>query len=221
MSTLSVPVALIDDHALFRGVLADMINAVEGYHVVAEAGNGAEYIEVLRDKPQIAVAIVDLHMPVMDGYDTIAWIKQNTPGTRALALTFEHTEAAMERALKCGACGFLLKTVSKDEFKNALDQVATVEHYHHDGIEKHLDSGTTIANIEAMRKKLRRMLTEREVEFVRLSCDPADHTYDRIAEIMDVHRRTIDGFRESVFAKFGVKSRAGMVIHAYTWGVAK
>src|SRR5436190_3142611 len=161
MPTTSVlPIALIDDHALFRGVLADMINLIGGYQVVVQAGNGEEYIKAIEAGAQVAVAIVDLHMPVMDGYATIEWIRATTPGTRALALTFEKTEEAMLRALRAGACGFLLKDVGKQEFQRALEQVATLGHYHNDDVVRSLNGPCDpVARYEEMRAKTLATLT--------------------------------------------------------------
>lgn len=214
-----IPIALVDDHALFRGILADMINGLEGYEVVVEAAHGEDYIAQAAGKC-IAVAIVDLHMPVMDGYRTIAWIRANAPQTRAMALTFEKTEEAMVRALRAGACGFLLKDVSKSVFKEALDRVATVGHYHDDELAQLLiPSKPEHRNGHANRSLVE--LTDREAEFLQLVCDEEEYTYDRIADLMRVHRRTVDGYRESVFSKFGIKSKVGLVLFAMKSGVVK
>ena len=217
-----IRIALVDDHALFRNILADMIDTQAGYEVAVQAGNGVEYQEAMQHVPPVDVAVVDLHMPVMDGYATIEWIRSNTPHTRALALTFEKTEEAMVRALRAGACGFLLKDVTAAVFKDALHQVATLGHYHSDEVVLAVGSTTEQhVTYERRRARILEYISEREVEFIRLVCDEAEHTYDRIAELMDVHRRTVDGYREAVFHKLGVKSKTGLVICAYKWGLVK
>gem|GEM_PF-160296 len=223
MSTQPViPVALVDDHALFRGILADMINGLGGYQVVVEAGNGEEYQQAMVNGPQVAVAVVDLHMPVMDGYATIAWIRATSPNTRALALTFEKTEEAMMRALRAGACGFVLKDVHKSVFKNALDQVATVGHYYDDELFHVLTTnGQAKAHGDQEKTRTLEQLTDREAEFLCLVCHEAEYTYDQIADRMQVHRRTVDGYRESLFSKFNIKSKSGLVMFAMRWGVVK
>lgn len=212
-----VPIALIDDHDLFRNALCDMIGLLGGYKVVAQAGHGREYQETIADGRRVAVAIVDLHMPVMDGYETIAWIRANTPGTRALALTFEHTEEAAERALRAGACGFLRKDISKNTFLDALNQVAVLGHYHHP---------SEVRQAQALRKEHEQRrgmalssLTERELAFIKLVCSEDEFTNDQVAERMGVHRRTVDGYRETVYGKCDVKTKAGLVVFAYKWGI--
>ncbi|MBK6540233.1 MAG: response regulator transcription factor [Flavobacteriales bacterium] len=75
--------ALVDDHHLMRSGLAAMLNGLDGYRVTIEAANGRELIEALRDATPPAIAIVDLNMPVMDGYATIGWLRTNAPGDPA------------------------------------------------------------------------------------------------------------------------------------------
>ena len=220
METPAIPIALVDDHTLFRSMMAEMLEGIPQYRVVLEASHGVEYMRAIKNGTEISVAVVDLHMPLMDGYETIAWIRANTPGTRALALTFEGSEEAQERALRAGACGFLRKDVGKNVFKDALDQVATLGHYHNDTPQEPADplvAPTT--RYERSRAEVHAQLTDREVEFVHLICDEAEYTYDEVAKRMQIHRRTVDGFRESVFEKFNLKSKAGLVIFAFKWGL--
>ncbi|MEO8591179.1 MAG: response regulator transcription factor [Flavobacteriales bacterium] len=222
MPTKPLPIALVDDHTLFRGVLADMINLIGDYEVVVEAGHGGEYIEAVKQGRHVAVAIVDLHMPVMDGYATMEWIREHSPGTRSLALTFENTEDAMVRALRSGACGFLRKDVCKNEFKMALDQVSTQGYYHNGDIAQAQSTASEPrAPYHRERDHIHAALTTREAEFITLVCDVAEYTYDQVADRMGVQARTVDGYREAVFDKFNIKSKAGLVIFAYKWGIVK
>lgn len=217
-----VPVALVDDHTLLRTALADMINSFDDYRVVLEAANGEELKQAIRNGPEVAIAIVDLHMPIMDGYATIEWLRDTTPDTRAVALTFEHSEAALVRALRSGACGFLLKDVCKEFFKESLDQVASIGHCHSNDVLHRLNNHSDLRTAyERTRARKLELLSEREGEFLGLVCHEDEYTYDQIADRMGVHRRTIDGFRESVFGKFGIKSKAGLVLFAFKWGIAK
>jgi len=97
-----------------------------------------------------------------------------------------------------------------------LDQVAMVGHYQNNieftdeelGLERNVPEGVDL-------------LSEREIEFIRLSCDTRELTYENIGEVMDVHRRTLDGYRNSVFAKLNVKTRAGLVFAAMKYGIVE
>jgi DNA-binding NarL/FixJ family response regulator len=215
-TTRPVRVALVDDHALFRTSLAGMIDRMGGYKVVVEAAHGEECMDAMAEEP-VDLAIVDLHMGIMDGYATIAWIAKEHPATRALALTFEKTESAMLRSLRAGACGFLLKDVRMEVFKQALDEVVSHGHYMGDEQQHALlaEGGHRPANA------VMEQFTGREAEFTRLVCHENEYTYDQIADIMQVHRRTVDGFREGIFKKFGIRSKTGLVLFAYKWGVVE
>ncbi|MBK6343777.1 MAG: response regulator transcription factor [Flavobacteriales bacterium] len=217
METPAIPIALVDDHTLFRSMMAEMLEGIPQYRVVLEASHGVEYMRAIKNGTEISVAVVDLHMPLMDGYETIAWIRANTPGTRALALTFEGSEEAQERALRAGACGFLRKDISKSVFLDALNQVAVLGHYHHP---------SDVRQAQALRKEHEQRrsvalssLTDRELAFIRLVCNEHELTNDQVAERMGVHRRTVDGYRETVYRKCDVKTKAGLVVFAFKWGI--
>lgn len=217
-----IPVAVLDDQTLFRQVLADMIDGLERYKVVLQAGDGHEYLEAVKNGVHVAVAVVDLRMPGMDGYEVISWMRTHTPATRTLAITFDLNEEAMVKAIRAGACGFLLKTVGKRGFRIALDRVATIGHYVDETQQDQLrEQANALSEYEAERERVLGRLTERELEFVRLAAHEDEYTYEEVAARMNVSLRSVHGYRESVFAKFGIKSKAGLVIFAFKWGLAK
>lgn len=209
-----IPLALIDDHTLFRSALADMLAGDTRFHVVVQAAHGAEYLRAVQGGAQVAVAVVDLHMPIMDGFDTIAWMRDHTPGTRAIALSFDLSEEVRQRALKAGACGFLRKDTTKNNFLEALMQVAVVGQLAPDA-EQH-DQRAEQAH---SRSELLAKLSQRELEYMRLLCANGDSTAEQLAAQMQVGVRTVDGYREGAYRKCQVHSRAGLVAFAYKWGL--
>lgn len=215
-------VALVDDHTLVRKGLVGLISSLGDYEVVLEAGNGKEFQKELSGGPHVDIAIVDLHMPVMDGYDTIAWIKETSPELRAIALTFEHSEDAVIRAVRSGARGFILKDIEPLELKCALDSLMLTGYYHTDLVQSGLMNsfgGRTAQEREQAR--VLGMITPRELEFLKLVCSAEEPTYERIGDVMDVHRRTVDGYRQALFDKFDIKSKTGLVLFAMKWGIVK
>jgi len=215
-----IPIALIDDHTLVRKGLAELLNSVGGYCVKVEAGNGQEMIRALADGATVSMAIVDLNMPIMNGYETLHWLRENRPDIRTIALTFECTEEAVMKAMRNGARGYLLKDIEPTELKIALDAVMHTGFYHTDLVHSSLmqNVGKRTAP-ERLRAELFGQLTAREVEFLTLVCDPMEHTYEGIAAHMNVSRRTVDGYRENLFQKFGVKSKTGLVLVAMRLGL--
>ena len=133
--------ALVDDHHLMRSGLATMLNGLDGYRVTIEAANGRELIEALRDATPPAIAIVDLNMPVMDGYATIAWLRTNAPEILPLALTFDAGDDALVRAMRAGARGFVLKNVRPPVLRAALDSLVLTGYYHSEAVHESLMQG--------------------------------------------------------------------------------
>jgi two-component system, NarL family, invasion response regulator UvrY len=213
-------VALVDDHHLVRNGLAGIVNSMGGYRVSMEAANGRELIELLRDKAAPALTIVDLNMPVMDGYQTIAWLREHRPDIRCLALTFDAGDDALVRAMRAGARGFVLKTVRPAVLKHALDSLINTGYYlSEEGHETLRSNPEFRTREERERERLRAEITVREKEFLRLVCSEKEPTYEEIAHAMGVHRRTVDGYRESLFTKFNLRSKTGLVLFAMRCGV--
>jgi DNA-binding CsgD family transcriptional regulator len=70
-------------------------------------------------------------------------------------------------------------------------------------------------------KRVEDLITDREMTFLQLVCDKEEYTYERISELMNVSRRTVDGYRESLFSKFSIKSKIGLVLFAIKYGLVK
>ncbi len=199
-----------------------MINGLDGYRVSFEASNGVELIECLGKLKEPHIVVVDLHMPIMNGFETLAWLRENKPNLRTLALTFDETEDAVIRAVRNGARGFLLKNSRKGLFKNALDSLMLTGYYHSEAVHTSLlDSPDLKTNYEVAREQLMGKITPREMEFLRLVCSDNEHTYEEIGALMGVHRRSVDNYRISLFDKFQVKSKVGLVIMAVRWAMVK
>ncbi len=218
-------VALVDDHHLMRNGLTTTVNGFGVYQVVIEAGHGGELVEAIEllrkvGQPLPRIAIVDLNMPVMDGYATITWLKANAPEVLPLALTMDSADTVVARAVHLGARGFLLKTVRPAVLKLALDSLVLTGYYYSDKVGEAMRSNAVgHANQLRDQKDIRSGITAREMEFLQLVCDPSEPTYEQIADRMGISRRTVENHRVALFEKFGIKSKAGMVLFAVRWGL--
>lgn len=214
-------VAMVDDHNLVRKGLVSLVNSFSGYKVVLEAAHGGELLALLPEAQTIDLAIVDLNMPVMDGFATITALYQASPGTRCIALTFDGSEEAVIRAVRVGARGFLRKDVEPDVFKMALDRVRDTGYYESDLVREVLTNSELKTTYERQREKILEAVTDRELEIIRLACSPEELTYEEIAHRMGLKPSTVEAHRKHIFDRFGIKSKAGLVIFAYRWGVAR
>lgn len=220
-------VALVDDHHLMRNGLVTTVNGLGNYRVTLEAGNGKELIDQLQDLAHNApdmptIAIVDLNMPVMDGFATMSWLREHAPEVLPLALTFDATDDAMVRAVHAGARGFVLKSARPGVLKTALDSLALTGYYYTEELVDAKVRGVEWKNREEReRERILAKISPREREFLLLVCDEEEFTYEQIAEHMNVHRRTVDNYRIALFEKFDIKSKTGLVLFALRWGLLK
>jgi DNA-binding NarL/FixJ family response regulator len=119
-------VLLADDQALFREGLRTLLSAHPGVEVVAEAGNGEEAIAMLeRSAPD--VVLMDLRMPVLDGIQATARMRDRWPDIPVLVLTTFDDDASLFGALRAGAAGYLLKDVSSETLLSAITAAARGE----------------------------------------------------------------------------------------------
>jgi DNA-binding NarL/FixJ family response regulator len=207
-------VALVDDHSLLRNGLAAIINSFDGYKVVMEADHGQHFIDQLKGKQAPDILLLDITMPVMNGYETAEWTRVNLPETKILVLSMMESDTIIINMLKRGAKGYLLKDSKPDVFHKALNSVrdngfyinekvtGKMLHYLNDGI------GSGSRSVE---------LTDREIQFLKLCC--SDLTYKSIAKEMFISPRTVDSYRDNLFEKLGVSSRTNLVIYAMRNGI--
>ncbi len=195
--------ALVDDHQLLRNSLADLLQS-HGYLVMAQASNGQELINNLKTNIQLDVVLMDVNMPVMDGFETTKWLSDNHPKIKVIALSMYNSEPIIIKMVRAGAKGYLLKDASPNELCKAIKTVHENDFYFNESINSKLL--ITINNNNSHE------LTEREKEF--LSHCATDMTYKEIADIMYVSPRTIDGYRDQLFIKLDAKSRTGLVLYA-------
>ncbi|MEM9326971.1 MAG: response regulator transcription factor [Bacteroidota bacterium] len=196
-------VALVDDHKLFREGIKRIVNSFVGFQVVLEANSGEEFLDRLKDEIDIDIALVDIKMRQMDGFEVTKWLSQHRPDTQVLALSMYGDEIDIIKMLKCGAKGYLLKDVAPDELNRALEDVVHKGFYVDDRV------GQILIKIPTSPEKA---FSDGEMGFLKWCC--TELTYKEIADKMCVSPRTVDGYRESLFAKLGVKNRVGLVIYA-------
>ena len=121
-----IRVLLADDQALFREGLRTLLSTHPGVEVVAEACNGEEAI-ALMDRSAPDVVLMDLRMPVLDGIQATARMRDRWPAIPVLVLTTFDDDASLFGALRAGAAGYLLKDVSSETLLSAITAAARGE----------------------------------------------------------------------------------------------
>ncbi len=110
---------LADDHTILRDGIRALLSAEADLDVVGEASNGAEILEILENTPA-DVVLMDVQMPVLDGFATMPELRQRFPDVRVLVLTMLDNENYVARMLEAGALGYVLKNAAITEITYAI-----------------------------------------------------------------------------------------------------
>ena len=119
-----VTIAIVDDHAMLRQAINLRLNLL-GYKVILEAENGKVFLDDLPKLPASPdICLLDINMPVMDGFETAIELKKNWPHIKILFFSMHNSNAFVSKANQIGADGFLSKDASLEELKQALKKVS-------------------------------------------------------------------------------------------------
>jgi DNA-binding NarL/FixJ family response regulator len=200
-------VLVVDDHALFRTGVANIINQEGDLRVVAEAGNGVEAVAAYeRHHPD--VTLLDLRMPVMDGVEVVRQIRARDPRARVIVLTTYDTDDEIARALKAGAKAYVLKDVSAEDLIGCIRNVLAGKIYLAPAAAAKLAEG--VAHVQ---------LTPRELATLRLTADGKANK--EIANELGISERTVKTHLGHLFEKLGVSSRTEAIKVATRRGLVR
>src|SRR5438477_2332558 len=186
-------VLVVDDHALLRTGVANIINQEADLRVVAEAGNGVEAIDAF-ERYHPDVTLLDLRMPVMEGVEAVRQIRERDPRARVIVLTTYDTDEEISRALKAGAKAYVLKDISADDLVGCIREVLAGKTYLAPAAAAKLAEGVT-----------RVQLTPREMATLRLMADGKANK--EIAGALGISAPTVKTHLGHLFENLGVTSR--------------
>lgn len=207
-----IRVLLADDHAVLRAGLRALLSAEPDIEVVGEAGDGYETIHKVESlRPDIAV--IDLSMPGMSGFETIEYITKRFPETRTLVLTMYAEEQYILRTVDSGGYGYVLKSAADVELIKAIRQVDRGEPYfyaqamqvllEHRHQNKHKDSLD--------------MLSDREYKVLVMTVQ--GYSSREIGEKLFISPKTVDTYRQRLMEKLEVNHRADLFQYALRKGL--
>jgi DNA-binding NarL/FixJ family response regulator len=214
-------IALADDHQLVRKGIRLLLEDIGKFKVIIEAGNGRELIDLIEEASALPeLVLVDVNMPVMNGFDTVLELKEKFPELKMIALSVNDELHIIRDMIKAGANAYLFKDSSPEMFEKVLREVSEKGFYYSKSV---VDSLISTEKGPAMQRSSEQdqlqNLSNREREFIKLCC--SEMTYKEIADIMNVSQRTVDGYRESTFDKLNIKSRTGVVLFAFRSGLSE
>lgn len=202
-----IPVAIVEDHELYRNALFNLIENSPTYTVTIAAENGKDFFEKQQHKRKPDIILLDLSMPEMDGAETIQWIGSRLPDAKVVVLSASKDILSMVQMYKMGAAGYIVKNSSAEEIFAVLDKVQQQPDYYASKFLKDIKSSKGPSE-----KSMFENLPARQLTFLQYAC--TDLSYDVIAKKMGVTRFTIDDYRDALFKKFKVDTRVGLVLMA-------
>ena len=205
MKPLSIIVA--DDHVVIRKGLRSLLEERRGWKVVAEAANGREAVEkAARLRPD--VVILDLSMPEMNGLDATPLIRRAVPHAQVLILTMHNTEELIEKTLKAGARGYVLKSDAERDLITALEAVLDNRTFFTPAISE--SAGEYAPHSKGL--SVTQSLSPRERQIIQLLAEGKSNK--EVAVSLGISVRTAENHRARIMRKLQLRTLSDLVRHA-------
>lgn len=206
-------ICIIDDHEIVRHGLRELLHKLGSYRVIHEFDNGEEFLASLPLNPVPDIYILDYSMPHMNGIEVLKALEEKTEEYKVLLLTQHFDEEIINAAYHHGARGFLHKNCTAHDLKFAIDNIIKIGYNNVSEILKR------IRNYEnsGEKKKDTLVLSQRELDFLRLVCDERELTYEQMADSMKLSVKSIEAYRAALFERYNIKSKVGLVLFSFKY----
>lgn len=196
---MSYKIVIVDDHLLIAEALESIIDKFRKYEVLYLVGNGKALMERFTQPINVPdIVLLDIKMPIMDGFETARWLTQHHPQVRILALSMQDDEESLIKMIRSGAKGYLLKNIYSSELELALDDLVTKGLYYPEWATHKVLRSLSADPVDDPTPAF----NKRELEFLQLAS--TEMTYKEIAEKMICSVRTVEGYRDNLFEKLEV-----------------
>jgi two-component system, NarL family, nitrate/nitrite response regulator NarL len=208
-----IKVLIVDDHPVVRKGLWSCLSGKPNLKVVGEAADGAEALKKARAlKPDIV--LLDISMPHMDGMQVAELLRKEADGAKILALSMHCNRDYIQRVIKAGARGYVLKDATPEELTKAIEAVSAGETFFspsaaHLALNELLHPSDKPSNLGR--------LSQRERQVLILIAGGGSNK--EIAHHLDIGVRTIETHRERIMRKLGIRSVAGLTKFAIAHGL--
>jgi len=204
-------IAIADDHLLIAKAISSIVDGFNDFEVLYEVENGKALQERMLQTGKIPdIVLLDISMPVMDGFATAAWLKEKHPAILVIALSVQDDDESLIKMIKAGARGYLHKNVHPVELEKALQTLVSKGMYYPDWATSKVFLKMGQPDEQTNNKDV--VITEREREFLQYA--GTELTYKEIGEKMFCSPRTVESYRDSLFEKLDLKTRVGLVVYA-------
>ncbi len=207
-----VKLLIADDHAVVRQGIRQILSDAPEVHIVAEAANGAEALELMRQS-DVDVVLLDLSMPGLNGLDVVRQVRHDRPAVRILVLSVHPEEQYAVRVMKAGASGYLSKASAPEELISALRCIASGHRYVTATLAERL-----AAELETGANKLpHELLSDREYQVLLLMAEGL--RVQDIAERLTLSAKTVSTYRTRLLQKMNMRGSTELVRYALRHGL--
>jgi DNA-binding NarL/FixJ family response regulator len=208
---MPLKIYITDDHHLVLEGLTSLIQGIEEFELCGKFSSGEEllsHLNSIRELPDLC--IVDIEMPGMGGVEVLTIIKQKYPSVKVLILTMHEEPFYINRMIKEGADGYLLKNLNRDTFIQCILKIINNESFFVEGL-------TTKTALNSLPDKGENILTVREKHILKLIA--LGKSNKEIAAELYISKRTVDTHRNNLKRKLGLASTVHLVHYSYANGL--
>ena len=213
----SINIVIAEDNKIYREGLKLCLSSDEKLKVIAEADNGEELMKVLENN-HADVILMDLNMPVMDGMEATKQVRKKYENIKVLVVTMYDSDKFIINLMENGANGYLLKNADPKEIIRAIYTVYENGYYFNDLVNKALLKKLVVKNDLRPSFNEGIHLTQREQEVLKLICE--EKTAAEISNEIYISPRSVEGIKQKLIEKVGVRNTAGLVMFAVKNGIA-
>jgi len=203
-----IRVVIAEDHLMVRAGIRALLEKAGDIHVLGEASNGQEAIEVSQvQNPD--VLIMDIMMPRMNGIQAAENIREKKLPVKIMLLSMYSDPGLVHQALQCGVKGYVLKSSASDELLRAVRAVASGQTYLSSPISEILIESVINPQLSRPKDDPLSILSPREKEILQLIAE--EYTSGEIAELLFISEKTVEKHRAKLMEKLNVRNLAGLV----------
>jgi DNA-binding NarL/FixJ family response regulator len=209
----NIKIVIVDDQTLVQQGMKKLFDAHSHIEVVYQSSNGVDVINWFKENKgiQVDVVLMDIQMPGMDGWETTELLLRKFTNLKIIGLSSYDNEAFIDRFLKCGGSGYLLKVQDITEIVDAIEQVIELGFY--------VSERVPLSKIQGFidKKVIQNTfnttdLTTQQIKIVQLICQ--EKTSQEIADILFLSKKTVESHRDKIILKTKSKNMAGIVLYA-------
>ena len=216
---MSIRVLLADDHPVVRDGLRSVIDKkAEDIKIIGEASNGSDVLEMAK-KNQVDIYVLDISMPILNGIETTDRLMKMNPDSKIIMLSIHDGHIFVEKALKRGARGYILKESATEEVIRAIREVYMGRFFLSPAISKFIVKGF-LGKMQGHRRYEKPVnLTQREREILQLIAE--SFTNKEIARKLNISLYTVQVHRRNIMQKLDIHKHADLIRYAIKEGISK